>query len=258
MDADVDAVVELLVRRRALLAALREGPSTKRELETTLDVSRSTVDRAVRQLEAADVVRRRDGGIALTMPGRLVHDGLAEFVAGFEGVQRASAMLSDFDPDVSLPFSLFADAMVVEATKASPHLPVVALRQFLDDARSVKTVATALHPDYVDAYRDVVVEQGTEAEMVVQTGVLDELLATYWHSVEEVLDTGRVTFYETDEESMLSLKIAETDTEEVAILVYGDRGVQGFVRSDDRRAVEWAREEYEGIRERAQLVAPTG
>ncbi|MFB6125002.1 MAG: helix-turn-helix transcriptional regulator [Halanaeroarchaeum sp.] len=258
MDADVDAVVELLVRRRAMLAALREGPSTKRELETTLDVSRSTVDRAVRQLEGVDLVRREHGAIALTLPGRLVHDGLAEFVAGFEGVQRASTMLADLDADVSVPFALFPDAMVIEATKASPHLPVVALRQFLDDARTVESVATALHPDYVDAYRDIVVEQGTEAEIVVQTGVLDELLATYWQPVEEALDTGRVTFYETDAESVVSLKIAETDTEEVAILVYGDRGVEGFVRSDNRRAVEWAREEYERIREGAQLVAPTG
>lgn len=258
MDADVDEVTELLARRRAVLAALADGPLTKRELESALDVSRSTVDRAVRSLESADFVERSNGGVSLTLLGRIAMDGFASFADGLEGLGQAAPLLGQIDRDEPLPFALFEDAMIVLANRASPHRPIVALTQFLDEASEVHTIATGLLPEYVDAYHEQVVEKGMTVEFVVRTEVLNDLLATFWDPVDEIIETGRSRLYEIPDDPPYSIKIGDTgDGEEVAIVFYGEHGVNGFIRSDRPEAVRWAWEEYERIRENAELVAPS-
>jgi len=66
MPSQAVEVVELLARRATLLRLLRERPRLKRELAEELSVSRSTVDRAVRNLEATDYVARGGDRLAHT------------------------------------------------------------------------------------------------------------------------------------------------------------------------------------------------
>ncbi|MFB6069720.1 MAG: helix-turn-helix transcriptional regulator [Halanaeroarchaeum sp.] len=256
MVVDVEDVTGLLARRRALLATLRDGPLSKRELEATLDVSRSTIDRAVRSLENADLVARGSGGVGLTTVGEVAVQGFEEFETGLEGVLRASEVLEPIE-DVSLPFALFKDAMVVHADRQSPHRPIVALRQFLDDAENVRSIVTGLLPEYVDTYYEQIVDHETSAEIIVQSSVLNELLATYWEPFDEAVATGRMRVYEATEDPPISIKIGDTGVEEVAVVIYGDRGVDGFIRSDRPEAVDWARDIYTRTKEDADLVAPS-
>lgn len=62
---------EVLLRRSAVVERLSVQPTAKRELVDRLDVSRSTVDRAVREIESAGLAECRDGGVGLTLCGRL-------------------------------------------------------------------------------------------------------------------------------------------------------------------------------------------
>lgn len=69
-------VIEVLLRRHAVVERLSVQPTAKRDLVDGLDVSRSTVDRAIRETESVGLVERRDGGVSLTLCGRLA---VAEF-----------------------------------------------------------------------------------------------------------------------------------------------------------------------------------
>lgn len=255
--ADIAEVADLLTRRRALLRVLQSGPASKRDLRTSLDVSRSTVDRAIRTLESAGIVERSGGEVALTLFGRLVFEGFSDFWHGLEGLSDAEPLLTSLDQTVDVPFALFDGAMVVTATRESPHRPIIAFEQFLTDASRVWSIGTGLVPDFVDEFREQIVDQGTEAELVIYAPVLNDLLSTYWEPVDEALDTGRLTIYETTTVPPFSLKLADTGRDEVAFLVYGDQGVNGFVRSDGETAVEWARAEYERVKADAQRVTPS-
>lgn len=253
---DVECLIGLLSRRYDLLEALSDGAQTKNELESMLGVSRSTVDRAVRSLEEEDFVVRGTGGVSLTLVGRIVLDGYRRFRSGLVGLDQARPLFHEFHRDELLPFELFRDADVINANRQSPHRPIVALQQFLDDATTVKSIVTGLIPEYVEFYRTQIVDRETAVELVVQSPVLDELLATYWDSMDEALSTGRLTVYETPTDPPYSLKVAETDSREVGMVTYGDQGVSGFIRSDDERAVEWAEAVYRRTKSDATLVAP--
>lgn len=253
---DVECLTELLARRYDLLDALTDGPLTKSELETRLDISRSTIDRAVRSLEGEEIVTREAGAVTLTEFGRVALEGYLQFQRGLGGLREAVSMHQTFDPAEPIPFDFFRSADVVDANRRSPHRPIVAFQQFLEDVDSVQTVVTGLLPDYVDYYHTQVVENEMTAEVVVRAPVLDKLLSMYWDSMSEILSTGRFEVYETSADPSYSIKVGEGETSEAAIITYGPQGVTGFMRSDTREAVEWAAELFETIKDDATLIAP--
>jgi len=67
---DGDDLPSLVGRREPTLRLLSDGPTTNRDVIDALEVSRSTVTRALRELEEAGFVGRRDGGYATTLAGR--------------------------------------------------------------------------------------------------------------------------------------------------------------------------------------------
>ena len=66
-DGSPSDVRQLLSQRADILSTLLRSERTKGELTDTLDVSRSTVDRGVRQLESTGLVRRSGGTVTATL-----------------------------------------------------------------------------------------------------------------------------------------------------------------------------------------------
>ncbi|MFB6133479.1 MAG: helix-turn-helix transcriptional regulator [Halanaeroarchaeum sp.] len=253
----VERVTALLAKRFDLLDALAAGPLGKGELEAELDVSRSTIDRAVRSLESENLLKREGGTVSLTLFGRVLLGGYRGFRAGLVNLVDARPFFDGLGDEASIPFGLFQCADVVTATRRSPHGPIVALQEFLEDANSVQSIVTGVLPEYVRSYHEQVVEHGMDAEIVVRSPILDELLSTYWNPLRDVLATDRFSIYELQSDPPLSLKIAEMEeTTEVAVVTYGDQGVSGFVRSRNADAVEWAPDIYERVKAQATPVAP--
>ncbi|AKH97705.1 helix-turn-helix transcriptional regulator [Halanaeroarchaeum sulfurireducens] len=253
---DLEGLVGLFCRRYDLIDALADGPRSKNELESDLDVSRSTVDRAVRSLEAEGILVREGGSVSLTFLGRVTLKGYQQLREGLVGLHRAKSMFAPVDTEEMVPFELFRGADVVTADPKAPHRPVAALAQFLDDMSEVQSVVKGLMADYVRMYHTQIVENRLDAELVVESSVLDDLIATYWDPVSDALSSDRLVVYETSSEPPYSVKIGESDTTEVAVITYGEQGVSGFLRSDNDRAVSWARRVYERTKSEASLVAP--
>ena len=64
--------IELLLQRNDVFEQLSTQPTPKRDLAEGLDVSRSTIDRALREIESAGLAERCNDGVTLTLCGRLV------------------------------------------------------------------------------------------------------------------------------------------------------------------------------------------
>lgn len=253
---DVECLIGLLSRRHDLLTLLEETSRSKHELESALSISRSTVDRAVRNFEEESIVDRSSGGVSLTQYGRIVLDGYLQFRAGLVGLKTAKPVFSTLESDETVPFNMFREAQVVTSDRRSPHRPTVAFQQFLVDASDVKSVITGVVPEYVRTCHQQVVESGSTVEVVVESSVLEKMLTRYWDRIVDMLSTGRLMLYEVKTVPTYSVQVANADVREAAILTYGKGGVTGFVRSTVPAAVAWAEMEFERYRTDATLVAP--
>jgi len=105
----------LVADRHEFLERLAEAPAYKPTLVEQLDTSRSTVDRAIRELTEAGFVERVDEGFRTTAFGRLLADRYRAFVEDQRAVLSAEGALAPLDPDADLPPSLLSTGEVVTA-----------------------------------------------------------------------------------------------------------------------------------------------
>lgn len=252
--ADPDRVIETIARRADLIAAVDEGPRRKQDLVEALPVSRSTVDRAVRELENAGLLRRDQGRVRLTLEGELAYAEYERFREGLDGIREAWPILDPIGPNTELVLDVFRRAEFVRAQRHAPHRPIEALKAFLTGSDRIRGVASAVLPDYVDVYSRQILQQGTEVDLVVSRPVLETLLAEYRSDLEAALDTGRLRLRESVASPPFSTIVANSREPEVGVVVYGDSGATGFVRNDSREAVAWATEWISSWEDGADLI----
>jgi len=71
--------IEVLLGRSGVVERLSVEPTAKRDLIDGLDVSRSTVDRAIREIESLGLVESGDDGVTFTLCGRLAAEEFERF-----------------------------------------------------------------------------------------------------------------------------------------------------------------------------------
>ena len=191
---DTPALITL-VRRAPALAALREQPLDRRDLEDCLDVSKPTVHRLTRTLGEMGLVERTNGIFVLTKLGEAVADVVAEFTRSVETAYRLTPLIetiqdrySDFD------IAVFEDAIVTTAEPSNPYRPVQRYCSLIEETRTLRGFdTTMLSPQHVDAVHRRVCD-GMEAEFVYPPAVAAHLSSTYSKRMAEMIESGRLDF----------------------------------------------------------------
>ena len=110
-----DERVALVAERSDFLAVLTSTPHRKRALVEAVDASRSTVDRAISDLQAADLVTKTDEGWEATVFGRLLFERYRSFVRDTRTVLDSEGVLAPLPPSTDLPGTLLSDAETIPA-----------------------------------------------------------------------------------------------------------------------------------------------
>ncbi|GAA0263766.1 helix-turn-helix transcriptional regulator [Halobacterium noricense] len=251
---EADDAVALLAQRAELLRSLRDDPRGKQELAAAQSVSRSTVDRAVRTLEARGFVAR-DDAVSLTLRGRLALDAYDEFVDLLDALDAAGDLLDVLLADATIGGALLRGADVVQSNPIAPQRPYVAYQSIVEDATAIRGFAPVVLDENVAQFRDRIVDGEAPVDLTVAPAALDELVSSHADAVEESLDTGRLTLRKATTELDYGLVLAEQpERTVVCALVFDDHGLAGIVENDERHAVEWADSVYERIRAAAELL----
>jgi predicted transcriptional regulator len=252
---DPAEIIATVNRRCDVLRALEDGPLEKPTLETRLAVSRSTIDRGIRELEETGLVTRDDEGYRRSLPGRIALEEFERFRSRLEGLGESAPLLGELDATAALDGALLDGARVVGSTRTSPGRPVEALYDVVDRADRVRAVGLAVHPRQVHVYSRRVAEEGMQAALVLTEDAIERLVADYRESFDVALDNDLVQFWRVDEALPYSLTLADSGEEtHVGVLVYAGESIQGCILNDGDRAVAWGEERFETLRERAEPV----
>jgi predicted transcriptional regulator len=244
-------VVRLLLRRSTLLARLSTEPATKRDLVEQLDVSRSTVDRAVRELAEVRLVDRGPDGVALTLPGRLALETFRECLDVTAGVVEAAPMLEALSRDTGIDPAMLQDPRVVGTEQHTPQRPVDEFTSLVQRADVVRCVLAAYVPEHVTACCERAADHDLDAEIVFAKPVLSSLTPDAETALRRAA-RGTLSAYRLDDTAPYSLVVAEDgDAVRAGVLVADDSGVRGFVSNDDPAAVSWADREFDRWRSSA-------
>ena len=240
-------LLRLLAHRGALLNRIAEGVHDRRDLVDELGVSRSTVNRGIRDLEDAGLVEEGSDGFSVTRYGRLA---LEVYRTG-EGLETVEPLLERLPADV--PLGTIRNAAVVMAEPPLPQRPIDDIVAMMDGAAEAVALAPAVLPALVEATIERVERDDLDATVVVDETVLGGLLSERPDAVSAGAATDGYTLLRT--ERVVTFGLLVVDDRVASIGVHDDTGrLLGLLINEDRETVEWARETFEAYREDAEPV----
>lgn len=233
-------IIALLVRRHEVLRAVATTPRSKAELASALDLSRSTIDRSIRELVTYRLVEEADDGFITTTPGDLALAEYDRFSERLEGFGRIAEALSVLPADAPIDRSLLGNTEVTLADPDRPDRPTDAYAAVIEEATAIREIAPVIDPRLVETYRRRIVEEGLTVRLVATGDVTQRLVSAYTESLQATLETGRLSIREV-ESFPYRLTIAESATGlSVNVVTYTERGVHGFLKCIDPDAIQWA------------------
>jgi len=245
------ALVEVVERRLDFLERLTEGALRKHELVDELGHSRSTVNRAIDELEDAGLVTDETDGYRTTLTGRLLGRCYRRFLTVAADVDAASETLAPLGPDVALSPVALRDARTHRAVAPDPYRPLERLDAVIADADGVAAALPALpYPRLLDRCRHTASEGGR-----VDLAVTER---TYRHGRERYVDTlggvaaGDGAAVAVAEEIDVGCLVA--DGTAVLVVFDEDGSIHGVAESSDPEAVSWVRNHVRSLCEAGRDV----
>ena len=232
-----------------MLAALREGPLDRRDLQEQLEVSRSTCHRHTRALTEAGLVERPTNEYVLTRPGGVVADAVSAFATHVQTALTLGPVLDRLH-GVSPEFDvgIFADPTVTTAESKNSSRPVARALSLFRETETFRGVHTAtIAPMYLEDER---VLEGLPTEVIEPPEVAEEIMDEYPERCVEVCVSENFTYWLLDD---LPFGLVIYD-DRIGIGVERAGGVTTFVDTDAPAAREWAEAVFESLRREAILL----
>lgn len=256
--SDETDLVRLVHARADVLSALQDGPAEKRELVDILSVSRSTVDRALRDLRVRSLVDRRDGRYVLTLAGRLALEEFQRIGASLADAHRARAVLVQLPPDAPIDPVFLQGAEVHVAEPPAPRQPLERLSELVDAADRYRGFTNALlDPRYIEDMRDRVLAEQIEVEFIYTREIASYLADAHSEAVRETLAGGLHTMHVLDELPFGMGILYGAETHAYVVAADDDATFRGLVLNDEPAAVDWAEELYASYLDRASVFEPS-
>jgi predicted transcriptional regulator len=248
-------VVDALRRRSSLLELVADDPSDIRDIRDELDVSRSTVYNAVRELESLRLVTQVDGRYRLTAFGRAALQQYGQFMTGFTELCTVGAELAALDPSLEVPPDVFVDAHVVAAEPRAPDRPFDAFERFMGESDRIRAFAPVTGGRYIDLVTDQLRSRGVTADLVTETQVVEYLLTHHRTELSDALGHDHFRFYQTTERLPFGLVLAEDPDPRLGLLLYDEqRQFRVFLTTTAAAALDWAGRRYDSYRAEATRV----
>lgn len=251
MDTEICSVV---LQRWDVIDSLREGPKDKRVLVGDVDCSRSTVDRALRDLESMGVVEYRDGEHAVTPLGDTIAGGLEEVMEAVEIRLELEPFLEwvpaeEFDLDVGG----LSEAELWVPEPGDPWAMVNRHVAALGEATDIRCVLplTGLHA--YEAIHEQVVDGGGRAELIVTPDVARTFRTdpAYADMTAELATTGRFRVFRYDGPIPYFVGLLD-DTVQIGADEAGEP--RALLETSDPNARRWAETEIEEYRRGATPI----
>lgn len=252
-----DDLLETAVNRKEVLRALRDAPHHRRELQRTLDISKTTCHRIVRRFDEEGLVTRTEEGYALTELGQIVADQVIEFEETVETAFRMDPLLQLFQAE-DTPFdgALITDDAVEWSVDRDSSL---GLDRGMNRVRETDTLRvmdwTPVPELYLEKIFEIIAEQNIRAESIYPASRIrsrfekfpdlhrklreSDSEKAYW--VYEDVPTWGMSIYD---ETLVELRAVEPDT--------GAPIVEAS--SHDQPAIEWALGVWEEYKRKADSL----
>jgi tetratricopeptide (TPR) repeat protein/predicted transcriptional regulator/energy-coupling factor transporter ATP-binding protein EcfA2 len=264
----IDALA--LVADRLDLLEYVQTPREKRTLVTERSAARSTINRAIRELEGAGLIQRTTAGYTTTPIGQRITARYRTLLATLTELLDVRDLLAHLPSDCALPPTLCTGTTIERASETTPYRLLAGVRERLDTADRIQAVLPALaKPQLLDVCHHRVVRHGATLELITDPALAETLTSEFPGPLAEMAAAAAGTFTASVTDTPpFGLVLADTDAgPSVSLLVYSDnQTVKGAFHAATDAALAWAEDYYEHVQSHAtetttdwvDAAAPTG
>lgn len=253
-----DDLIQVLFKRKAVVDCLHEGVTAKREMVSTLDVSRPTVDRSIRDLEEQGVIERRDGEYKFTLYGLFVVNKFRNVLSTYETFIKVRPLLLSLPAETDLTMSVLEEAEVRVPQEYAPLEPLRYCEEEVRAASEVKVILPTLLPRQLEFFAEQAAAADLECDIIVPEAAVEVLLTSYADYLERLLAAdGRCRVWSTESPTEYGVLLIDSDV--VHIIGYSkDGGLTAVISNDATVAVEWAENVFVQCRQESHEVSFRG
>lgn len=241
-DADFDEALGRVAQRIEFLELLQERRLKTKQIVEQLDHSRSTVSRALRQLQNTELIEKTEDGYTATPHGALLAGQYLQYAEEAQSIHDARDLLESLPESEKIDWPFVAKSRVVESDDAPPFRPLEAIsNQLSNNQRVCAYVPTLSGPHLLRVLHEIVVEQGCSLELLVSQRLCDSLRSYYPGFVSKMVSVGDCTIAAVDGPTYGMFLALANGQREAALTVHSEGGaIQGGLFSDEQLAVNWA------------------
>lgn len=250
-------LLELINDRKALLSYLADGPAHKRDIVDDMDLSRSTVDRAVSELMDYRLVQRKNDGYEVSKKGEIALGEITRTHEAMVGLEEASELVDCLPSGVGVPPSLFEEGDVYLSGQTSPLSPIdLALNRAKECEKLITLSYSYTHPSHGDVLLERVFDGELELELVFEETLADDMIEKYGEYIDEYLDSDNVAFWVSSDIQFALFVYYMEDTEYLHLDAHGPNGdFRGTIESTSKVAIRWAENYFENIVDSSTPIA---
>ncbi|ERJ04651.1 transcriptional regulator-like protein [Halorhabdus tiamatea SARL4B] len=244
-----------IARRATLLQEIREENMDKNDLESSLDISRSTIDRAIRHLRNENVLDYQDGKYVLTQYGLLALDAYQNLCEIYKKISEARPLFQTFDPRPPLELSEIYNSDIILSKQHAPHAPIDRLECLLNGCDSIIGFSPVLLPIFQQLFYNHIIDKGVETELVLDDNVVKHLLTSSPSEFQEVLEAKHTDVHKTERTPNYGVIII--DEKWVWVGIYDSHGgLKGAIVNNNYSLLEWATDTIDRFRSQGKRVPP--
>lgn len=247
-------VCTAVLQRWDVLDRLREATTDKRTLVEDVDCSRSTVNRAIRELESVDMVEYVDGEYEVTPLGETVASRFEEVMETVELRTQFKRFLQWVPEDeFDLELQYLRDAELFLPKPGDPYAMINRHVELVSRTTDHKCVLPVIGLHALTAGHEQVLENGAHVELVLAPKAAETLQfdPDYAELTEEMAATGRFRLYRYDGTIPYFVGLFD-DT--VQIGVDDDSEPRALVETDNPEVQEWAATTIQDYKREAELA----
>jgi len=248
---EIGSLAGVLRKRSSLLERLADAPRNQRDLRDELGVSRSTVYKSLRELEAAGVVAERGSEYALTGFGRLAWQRHDEYIARLHRLDVGRQLIETFPKDRPIPPSVFERGRIIVPGRHAPERPLDRLSEVGSRADCLRVASPSGMPRFLsDLHENVAADEQT-ATIVVEADAVSRLRSEYDRfaaaAASDGLELRRIG-------GEIPFAVVLFDDEELGLFGYDAGVLIGAVFTSDDDALTWGERTFERFVDRSVKI----
>lgn len=252
---DTSQVIDVVGQRVDFLEAVRDAPKDKRTLVDETSFSRSTVDRAVRELEALELLEYSDGRYEPTSIGEFTADAYRRFTDTIEVICRLEPFLRWVSPaEFDIDLRWLSDADLFTPEPGDPFAMINRHVQLVARADEARYLLPAVGKHAAEAGRENIIENDAVAELVVSPAAAETLQTdpAYAELFDDISTIDRCRLFVHD--GTIPYTIAVFDDDTVQFVVDDDGEPRCLLETDDENVCEWATNEFDTYKQRSDRL----